>query len=254
MNRRLLQAQSNASSTSCVDGGVLQFTFTQSPGTSQIIAGPDFVCRAGVNDVFFDVGTYAAESFSPTVSNAFTTSVFVLPGEVKYFILVDFEAPMIARSYSLISTLEIMFIDTGLNEVSGNATVSLSCTNTSVFLHPTLPFTAISTPSSRAYAPPFYLYVAGWQLHQSLLTVALTAANSSVPMYSSSTVTLLLNYSCVPGQRYALTSYADLYTQLQSQKNSRENTSALALDSASFNCARCSNGSISSVYDAQTCR
>jgi hypothetical protein len=248
-SRRLLQL-SNFSTDACNRGLPLEFVFLQSASTAHIFAGPEFVCRAGINDIFFDVGSFAADQFSPMVLNAFTTSVSVIPGEFKYFSLVDFEGTFFAQSFRLIDSLEIMFIDAGLNEVNGNATMSLVCINSSSFVFPAKPFTTFSKASHKSYAPPFFVYVEDWVPSDTPFKIGLTMTNSTVSHYGRNTAFLYLNHSCSPGYRFTH-SYDDLYTQSTSQKG---NTNFSDVRTHFHFCAKCANGTISNRFDAQTCR
>ena len=245
--RSLLQL-SNFSTAACDRDTPLEFTFIQSLNSSNIIAGPEFLCRAGVNDIFFDVGTYAADVFSPTVSNAFTMSVAVSPGQFKFCSLVNFDGTFIAQSYSLINSMEIMFLDAGLNEVSGNATMSVASINASVFVYPTQSFTIVSNASFKTFLPPFFAYVADWIPSETPLQIGLTTVNSTLLQYGTNIVTLLLNRRCETGHRYVLSSYAELYSALKLNMNA----SASAAPPAQ--CVKCINGTISNRFDAQTCR
>jgi hypothetical protein len=235
---------SNFSTATCDSDAPLEFTFIQSSGSSEIIAGPEYLCRTGVNDVFFDVGTYTANSFSPTVSNAFTLSVTVMPGEFKYFFPLNFAGTFVVQSYTLIDSLEIFFLDSGLNEVSGNATMSLTSVNASVFVHPAASFSLVSNTTFKAYVRPFFLYVMNWLPSEMPLKIGLIATNSSVLQYGSGVLSLQLNHSCSPGYVVVPSSYTDMYTQLNNQS------------SGSFlsKCAQCPNGTISNRNDAQNCR
>jgi hypothetical protein len=248
--RRLLQL-SSFSSTSCDLGTPLEFTFIQSPNSSNIIAGPDFLCRAGVNDIFFDVGTYTADVFSPTVSNAFTISVAVSPGQFKFFFLVNFDGNFVAQSYRLIDSLEIMFLDAGLNEVSGNATMSVASVNASVFVYPSQAFTVVSNTSFKIFMPPFFLHVADWMPSATPFRIGLIAVNSSVLQYGTTIVSLQLNRSCETGYRYMFSSYADLHSAL---KVNTDIVNASASAAPPARCVKCMNGTISDRFDAQTCR
>jgi hypothetical protein len=248
--RRLMQS-TNFSSDACDRDTPLEFIFIQSSSSSAVVAGPEFLCRAGVNDIFFDVGTYVADSFSATVSNAFTMSVTVSPGDFKYFHFLRLGEGVTAQSYYLIDSLEIMFLDAGLNEVSGNATMSLTSINSSVFLYPANRFTVVSNASVRAYAPPFFVYVLNWMPSNLPIKIAIAAANSSVIQYGTNLVTMYLNRSCSPGQYIVSSSLRDLHTQLALQK---ANTNMSFARSSSFVCTNCPNGTISNRFDAQACR
>ena len=242
--RHLLQSL-YLSESMCVRDTQLEFVFIQNSSTSEIIAGAEFLCRAGANDIFFDIGSFFANSFSITVANVFSMSVSVFPGHFKSFVLVNTGDNFVHRSFSLIQTLEIVFLDVGLNEVTGNATMSLTCINTSVFLYPAIPFTAISNITAKAIVPPFFLYVMNWAPSQTLLKIALTTANSTVYPHGTNVVTLQLNRSCHTGRYFAIHSYAHLYALLIAN-----------IDSAEFvsNCINCPNGTISDAFDTQTCR
>jgi hypothetical protein len=245
--RRLLQV-SNSSADACALDSPLEFTFIQNSSSSQITAGPEFLCRVGVNDIFFDVGTYSEGSFLSTSLNAFSLSVTVVAGEFNSFLLVNFESSFVVQSYSLIDSLEIMFLDAGLNEVSGNATMTLLCMNSSTFLYPAASFTAVSNATFKAYAPAFFVYILDWMPSESPSKVRLTTANSSVPQYGANIVTLQLNRTCSPGHRLNHGSLPDLHAWLKFKKH---NDTAGVISSP---CVQCSNGTISSRLDSQICR
>ena len=121
--RRLLQLGNK--STSC-DVQDLEFFFSLSENNGQLVAGPERLCQAGINDVFFDIGTLSATgTFSAAVLSSFQMNFTVVSGPFQSFMLVFdnlvFPTNFSVQSYQLIQTLEIMFLDSGLNEVSGNA-------------------------------------------------------------------------------------------------------------------------------------
>ena len=124
---------------SCESELPLEYFVTLNSSSGQISASPEFLCRAGTNDVFFDIGTVAGGSFTETFPNAFQMSVPVLPGDFTSFMLVAFARSFAAQTYTLIDSLEAMFLDSVLNEVSRNARMSLSCTSGSVSIYPTQP-------------------------------------------------------------------------------------------------------------------
>jgi hypothetical protein len=85
--RRLLQA-SNSSADACALDNSLEFTFVLNSGSSQITAGPDFLCVAGDNIVYYDVGTLDSSGiFIPTTLAAFSQTVTVLRGSPSGFSL-----------------------------------------------------------------------------------------------------------------------------------------------------------------------
>jgi hypothetical protein len=248
--RRLLLS-SNVSANLCDSDLPLEFIVIQNSSSSEILAGPEFLCRAGENDIFFDVGTYASDFFSSTVSNAFTMSVTVIPGEFKYFFLINFDANLIVQSFSLIDFLEIMFLDNGLNEVSGNVTMSLACTNSSAFVYPVQSFSVAANASIKAHLPPFFLYVMDWIPSETPFKIGLNIINSSILQYGASVVTLYLNQSCFPGHFIAISSFTELYTQL---KSSKAGLNVFAFGAHSSTCVKCPNGTISNRFDALSCR
>ncbi len=248
--RRLLQTSTFATSE-CNRHTPLEFTFIQSSNSSQIFAGPDFLCRTGLNDIFFDVGTFSNGSFFPTVSNAFTISVIVSPGEFKFYFLVNFVGAFVAASYSIIDNLEIMFLDAGLNEVYGNATMSLVCINASVFVYPAKAFTVISNASIKTYAPSFFLYVLDWLPSETPIMIGLTAVNSSALQYETNIVTLQLKQSCFTGHRVVISSHAELFAHMKLKKMSSNISTTGEISSI---CEKCPNGTISNSFDALLCR
>jgi hypothetical protein len=245
--RRLLQ--SSNFSDACARDAPLEFLFLQNLNSTEILAGPEFLCRAGVNDVFFDVGAYDAVSFSATGLSAFTMNFTVNSGDFKSFALVDAFRIITAQSYRLINSLEIVFFDAGLNEVIGNVTMSLACINTSAFLYSSESFTVVSNTSIKAFAPPFFLFVKDWQPTMAPLTIVFAAANSSIPQYGPKFVTVLLNWTCSPGHRVPSTSLVALLANLK-LINSTSNSESGSI----LGCVKCSNGTVSNRFDAQTCR
>jgi hypothetical protein len=248
---RRLMLSSDISAASCDSDLPLEFIVIQSSSSSEILAGPEFLCRAGENDIFFDVGTYSADLFSPTVSNAYTMSVTVIPGVFEYFFLINFDGNFIVQSYSLIDFLEIVFLDAGLNEVSGNVTMSLGCTNSSAFVYPVQSFSVAANASLKTYLPPFFLYVLDWIPSETPFRIGLNPINSSILQYGASIVTLYLNQSCFPGYRMTISSFTDMYSQLKSNKAA---LNGFAFGAHSSTCVKCPNGTISNRFDALSCR
>jgi hypothetical protein len=248
---RFLLQSINLTTNACDRDIPLEFTFFQSSNASHIVAGPDFLCRAGVNDIYFDIGAYTADLFSPIVLNAYTTTLSVISGEFKYFSLVNFEGHFIARSFTLIDSLEIVFIDAGMNEVSGRASMSLVCINSSAFVFPAQTFTAVTHGSRKSFVPPFFLYVNNWIPSETQFKISLTTANNSILPYGQNTASLHLNHSCSPGHHLSFSSYEDFYTELIS-KNTNANVSNAGTPLSL--CMKCSNGTISNFFDAKVCR
>jgi hypothetical protein len=247
--RRLLQS-SNSSGSTCDQDTPLEFVFVQNSSNPDITAGPEFLCRAGVNDMFFDVGTYSVDSFSPTSSNAFKMSVTVIPGVFKSFVIVDVSGTLAARSYELIHSLEIMFLDAGLNEVSGSATMALVSVNASAFVYPAQSFTISANETFKAYAPSFFMYATDWAPMVAPIFIRIAATNSSVPQYGSKDTAVHLNWTCAPGHRLVTSSVADFFSLLKVVNQNLTD----AASGAFSKCVSCAQGTVSSIFDAQTCR
>jgi hypothetical protein len=106
---------------------------------------------------------------------------------------------------------QVVFLDSGLNEVSGNATMTL-VTNATVSLHPASPLLVVATSGSKAFVGPFFLYVFNWLPSQMPLLVAISARVSSIPQYGPNILTLWLRPTCQPGS-FVTPSLADLLAQ-----------------------------------------
>jgi hypothetical protein len=207
---RRLHQQSNQS-VFC-ESDSLVFFVTLSPGdviSNQISAGPDHLCRAGINTISFDIGIIIAGMFSATFANAFNVNVSVSPGVFQSFLL-GFNNSTSAinstsQTYQLIDTLEIMFLDVGLNVVTGNATMSLFCEFGAASIYPNNAFKIASNmesqPSVKAMVPPFFVFIQEWMTTLDFLIVGISSINSSVPKHPSSVVMLRLSASCFPGHR-----------------------------------------------------
>ena len=236
--RLLLQA------FSCESDLPLEFVVTLNPNSNQISAGPEFLCRAGTNDIFFDIGTVANNLFAETFLSVFTMSVNVIPGKFESHVLVEFPNSFVPQTFTLIDSLEVMFLDSGLNEVSGNATMSLSCINRSVSIYPSESFTVTSNfPTSKAFLPPFFLHVLDWMPTEAPFVIGITTSNASIPSHGSSAVTFQLNRTCSPGHRINIDSFVSVLEELKMNRTKAPAT-----------CTACSAPQYSSWYnDATQC-
>jgi hypothetical protein len=210
--RRLLQ-QSNQS-VSC-ESESLVFFVNLNPGdvaNNQISAGPEYLCRAGTNSISFDIGTMSAGMFSATFANVFNMNVSVSVGLFQSFLLVFNDSTstinLTSQTYTLIDTLEIMFLDAGLNEVSGNATISLYCEFGAASIYPSNTFEIASNialqPPVKAMVPPFFVFIQEWTRTLEFQIVSISSKNSSLPKHPGSRVMLRLSASCFPGQRISV--------------------------------------------------
>ena len=114
--RRLLQV-SNSSADACALDNSLEFTFIQnSSSSSQITAGPEFLCVAGDNIVYYDVGTLDSSGiFIPTALAAFSQTVTVLRGSPSGFVL-SCPQQIPEKSFTSIQSYVIVVaMDSGLN-------------------------------------------------------------------------------------------------------------------------------------------
>ncbi len=176
----------------------LEFVFILNSRSSHGNLGPEFLCRSGHNDIFYDIGTVIGGAFVATFPSAFRTSVEVIPGHFQTFMLVPFSNAFSTRTYTLIDSLEVVFLDLGLNEVSGNATLTLA-TNGTVSMYPAKPCMVVATFGSKAYILPFFLFVSDWLPSQVPLLIGITAMKSSIPQYGSNILILWLHPTCSPG-------------------------------------------------------
>jgi hypothetical protein len=245
--RRLLQ--SNVSSaTSCNSATStelpLEFVFTFKSSDSQNSVGPEFLCRAGTNDVYYDIGTIDGGIFTTTYPSAFEMSVEVLPGAFQSFMFIPYPNASAVQTFTLIDFLEVAFLDLGLNVVSGNVTMSLMCTNLNLLLYPARPFTVISNSTLNAILPPFFVYVLDWTPSTAPFVAEITASNISIPQYGPGIAAFRLNQTCSPGYQVVKLSFDSLLRH--SPKTNVTNPTVT--------CARCANGTVSSQFDSWTCR
>jgi hypothetical protein len=114
--RRLLQV-SNSSADACALDNLLEFTFIQnSSSSSQITAGPEFLCVAGDNIVYYDVGTLDSSGiFIPTALAAFSQTVTVLRGSPSGFSLSCPQRIPEKSFTSIQSYVIVVAMDSGLN-------------------------------------------------------------------------------------------------------------------------------------------
>jgi hypothetical protein len=244
--RRLLQSVVS-SATSCDNTAStelpLEFVFAFNSSSSQLSVGPDFLCRAGINDIFYDIGTVSGVVFTTTHPNAFQMSVIVFSGVFQSFMIISQKNVSSVRTYELIDFLEAVFLDLGLNEVSGNVTISLMCTDTNVSLYPARSFVIKSNLTFKAVLPPCLLHVLDWMPLRASYLAEIISSNVSVPQYGSGTLAFQLNPTCFPGYRV----FHPLFDYLLSQSKTNATNPAVS-------CARCANGTISSQSDSLTCR
>jgi hypothetical protein len=235
------------SATSCANASstelLLEFVFTLNPSSSQHSVGPDFLCRVGTNDVFYDIGTVARGFFTATYPSAFQMSVAVFPGSFQSFMFIPYSNSSSVQTYTLVDFLEVVFLDLGLNEVNGNVTMSLVCTNRNVSLYPAKSFTVISNSSWKAVLPPFFLYVFDWMPLTAPHVTAVTANNSSVPQYGPDAAVFRLNQTCYPGYHVVKPSFDSLLMQLKTD-----------VTNSVVTCAKCMIGTVSRLLDSWTCR
>ena len=126
--------------------------------------------------------------------------------------------------------------------------MSLACINSSAFVHSAESFTVVSNGQLKAFAPPFFLYVKDWRPPSAPLKIGLTTANSSVPQHGPKFVTVQLNWTCSPGSHMLSSSPAEIFAKLK-MVNKTSNSRELFPE-----CGKCMNGTVSNLFDAQTCR
>jgi hypothetical protein len=210
--RRLLQHSSSSCDAAESTDVPLFFDFTVKSTSNQISVGPEFLCRTGANDVYFDIGTVSEGLFKATFPNAFQMNVTVLPGDFRSFMPVPFPSAFVVQSYTLIDSLEIIFLDSGLNEVIGNASMSLVCSNKSAVVYPSEMFAVKSTATVKAIVPPFFVHVLEWTPADFPFDVriAMLRSNGSVPQHGPASVALKLRPTCFPGNRIESLPFPDL--------------------------------------------
>ena len=122
LGRRLLGSSSGTACTSAP----LEFDFPLQAGATSVSAGANRVCSAGLNDIIFDVGIYdSSGAFITIIASVSSITVHVLLGRFEFMRIMDFPPGFTARSYQLIKNMEFLFLDSGLNEVPGNAPLRL---------------------------------------------------------------------------------------------------------------------------------
>jgi hypothetical protein len=149
-----------SSASSCVNSSStelqLEFVFTLNSSSSENSVGPEFLCRAGTNDVIYDIGTLSGGFFTTTQPSAFLISVTVFPGDFQSFMFIPYPIALVVQTYTLINFLEVVFLDLGLNVVNGNVTMSLASADENQLIYPTRLFTIGSNSSLKAVLPPFF--------------------------------------------------------------------------------------------------
>jgi hypothetical protein len=208
-----------------------------------MIAGPELICLAGLHDVIFDIGIVFKDSFVATRPKVFQMHVVVELGIFKSLTLLPLsDEPLRVQTYQLIRSLEIMFLDQGLNEVSGHATFFLKCINTTASIHPQDAFSVSSNIklSIKAMVDPFFIHNLD-SPSAYLPTISIGTVNSSVPNVHSSVVHVVLGFTCSPGHRIRTPMPSELLKLLRLQLGD--------LSVAEIRCEVC----VSIYYDATKC-
>lgn len=193
--RRLLGL---APDTACT-GAPLEFDFPLQAGATSVSAGANRVCSAGLNDIIFDVGVFdSSGTFITVIAGVSSITVNVLLGRFELVRMVAFPPDFTARSYELIQNLEFQFMDSGLNEVPGNASITLACGGGGAVMFPSLSFSVSAniSNSTKAVAPPFFMYVSKWHASAPLHVSSIKIINSSVPVHGADFVTIQLRPTC----------------------------------------------------------
>jgi len=128
----------------------------------------------------------------------------VLPGPCDSFMLERTTGSnVLQRSFEKIDNVEVIFRDSGLNVVSGNATMTIVSRNASVVLSPALSFDVSSNVSanSKAFVPPFFVTINNWNAWQPVQTIEIRVNQSTLPSYGASSLFIDVNATCQPGQR-----------------------------------------------------
>ena len=150
-----------------------------SPGSIEILLPS--LCAAGENEILYDIGEMDGQGtfFVSFLNFELKTTVTVIPGIFETFTLNEVHQ-LQARSYFLIRDVQILFLDSGLNFVSGNASMTLSSLNASVHVYPSAPFHVFSnvSVSDVAKLPPFYISISNWSssIHNQLIYVSLLSS------------------------------------------------------------------------------
>ncbi len=239
--RRLLQS-SSWSNLSCASYNPITH-FVLSNGSSEIEAGAELICREGLHKVIFDVGSIFRDSFSLTRLSVFHMNISVQPGLFTQLVLLPFPSKVSVKTYELIKSLEVLFIDDGLNEVSGEATLSLTCINKLASIFPSDSFRVSSNVSTsiKAIIPPFFIYKEDWLPSGTLPAIIVGTANSSVPNVFSTVAHVELESTCSPGYRIRTPPLQDLLQLLRSDLGN--------LSVSRISCEVCN----SVYYDAPQC-
>jgi hypothetical protein len=248
--RRLLQLGNT--STSC-DAKDLEFFFSRSESSGELVAGPERICQTGINDIFFDIGTLSGTgTFSATVLSSFQMNFTVVSGPFQSFMLVFddsmFPTNFTVKSYQLIQTLEIMFLDAGLNEVSGNSSITLRRVSGEAELYPNEEFTTasntIARPPVKAMVPPFFLFMLAGNPTAGPVVVKISSGNSSIPKHPSSVVSVNLYPMCLPGYHTIPIAHSILLLSLKTNRMESSSLCSICDRSRQFS---------SWYYDAPRC-
>jgi uncharacterized protein with FMN-binding domain len=201
--RRLHQVETASNYSAQCDGDVYTI-FNLSAVTGALQVGIDRVCTAGENMIVYDIGTYdETGNFITTFNNVMSTIVTVIPGASDSFMLQWTDSDNIRRSYQMIDNMEVVFRDSGLNIVSGNATMTVVSSNISAILSPDLSFSVSSNVSvyTQAFVPPFFVALKSWNVLKRLQMIHIRVNRSTLRSYGAVALVIKLNATCQPGQR-----------------------------------------------------
>jgi hypothetical protein len=199
---------------------------TVAAGRSGLVsASPPLLCTAGDNDILYDIGDVIGDAFVPTFEFELKTTVTVIPGPFETFSL-KLASQLQSKSYSLVQDLEILFLDRGLNTVSGRARMLLQPSNASVRVYPSAYFDVVSNVSAPSLAklPPFYVSISDWNANPATSdTLIHISVVGSINKSSSSDIALSVSPTCPAGSRlrfpYGNNSLDGVYDALLALRN-----------------------------------
>jgi hypothetical protein len=200
--RRILQIETASNVAQCEGDVYTIFNLRAVTGGLQV--GIDRLCTAGENMIVYDIGTYdEIGNFITTFANVMSTVVTVMSGAYASFKLQWTNSDFLRRSNQMIDNVEVVFRDSGLNIVSGNATMTIISSNISAILSPDLSFNVSSNVSvyTQAFVPPFFVTVKSWNVLQPLQMIYIRVNRSTLRSYGAVALFIKLNATCLPRQR-----------------------------------------------------
>lgn len=173
-------------------------------GASSVVAAPPLFCAAGQNSVVYDIGIGSGSEFVAVYPAVYTETVMVRSGVFESFKLL--QNTHSSQTYALITDVQLVFRDSGLNFVSGSTTLSLLSSTSDVSLYPSSNILVFTNSSAPVALPPFFISINDWDPMFSPQSATIMAINSSIPPYGGHSVTISVQPRCLKGNKLFLPS------------------------------------------------